>query len=57
MIKAAKRKVNNLSVTSPDGVIDDIVKLLTKTGMSGITLRHAGQFKVKGQILNMSLLV
>ena len=30
MIKA-KKKVNNLSVTSPaDGVIDDIVKLLTK---------------------------
>ena len=31
MIKAAKEKVNNLSVTSPaDGVIDDIVKLLMK---------------------------
>ena len=31
MIKAAKEKVNTLSVTSPtDGVIDDIVKLLMK---------------------------
>ena len=31
MIKAATEKVNTLSVTSPaDGVIDDIVKSLTK---------------------------
>ena len=31
MIKAAKERVNTLSVTSPaDGVIDDIVKLLMK---------------------------
>ena len=57
MIKAAKEKVNNLSVTSPaDGVIDDIVKTADeKTGMSGITLRHAGQFKVKGQLSEYEL--
>lgn len=59
MIKAAKERVNTLSVTSPaDGVIDDIVKIADeKTGMSGITLRHAGPFKVKVNFLNMSLLV
>ncbi|QWG67252.1 efflux RND transporter periplasmic adaptor subunit [Bacillus mycoides] len=52
MITEAKEKVNTLSVTSPaDGVIDDIVKTADeKTGMSGITLRHAGPFKVKGQL-------
>ncbi|ALZ64628.1 Putative efflux system component YknX (plasmid) [Bacillus cereus] len=57
MIKAAKEKVNNLSVTSPvDGVIDDIVKTADeKTGMSGITLLHAGQFKVKGQLSEYEL--
>lgn len=57
MIKAAKEKVNTLSVTSPaDGVIDDIVKTADeKTGMSGITLRHAGQFKVKGQLSEYEL--
>lgn len=57
MIKAAKEKVNTLSVTSPaDGVIDDIVKTADeKTGMSGVTLRHAGQFKVKGQLSEYEL--
>lgn len=57
MIKAAKEKVNTLSVTSPaDGVIDDIVKIADeKTGMSGITLRHAGPFKVKGQLSEYEL--
>ncbi|EPF08414.1 MULTISPECIES: efflux RND transporter periplasmic adaptor subunit [Bacillus] len=57
MIKVAKEKANNLSVTSPaDGVIDDIVKTADeKTGMSGITLRHAGQFKVKGQLSEYEL--
>ncbi|PDZ00323.1 efflux transporter periplasmic adaptor subunit [Bacillus thuringiensis] len=57
MIKAAKEKVNALSVTSPaDGVIDDIVKISDeKSGMSGITLRHAGPFKVKGQLSEYDL--
>ncbi|MDA1680757.1 efflux RND transporter periplasmic adaptor subunit [Bacillus cereus group sp. TH152-1LC] len=57
MIKAAKEKVNTLSVTSPtDGVIDDIVKTADeKTGMGGITLRHAGPFKVKGQLSEYEL--
>ncbi|KOS29997.1 ABC transporter substrate-binding protein [Bacillus anthracis] len=57
MIKAAKERVNTLSVTSPaDGVIDDIVKIADeKTGMSGITLRHAGPFKVKGQLSEYEL--
>lgn len=57
MIKTAKEKVNTLSVTSPaDGVIDDIVKTADeKTGMSGVTLRHAGQFKVKGQLSEYEL--
>ncbi|PEA23482.1 efflux transporter periplasmic adaptor subunit [Bacillus cereus] len=55
MIKAAKEKVNTLSVTSPaDGVIDDIVKN-NDAGMSGITLRHAGPFKVKGQLSEYEL--
>ncbi|MGY1423401.1 efflux RND transporter periplasmic adaptor subunit [Bacillus cereus] len=57
MIKAAKEKVNTLSVTSPvDGVIDDIVKNADKkTDMSGITLRHTGPFKVKGQLSEYEL--
>ncbi|MCW9132027.1 efflux RND transporter periplasmic adaptor subunit [Bacillus paramycoides] len=57
MIKAAKEKLNTLSVTSPaDGVIDDIVKTADeKSGMSGITLRHAGPFKVKGQLSEYEL--
>ncbi|MED0962239.1 efflux RND transporter periplasmic adaptor subunit [Bacillus paramycoides] len=57
MIKAAKEKLNTLSVTSPaDGVIDDIVKVSDeKSGMSGITLRHAGPFKVKGQLSEYEL--
>ncbi|PFD99112.1 efflux transporter periplasmic adaptor subunit [Bacillus cereus] len=57
MINAAKEKLNTLSVTSPvDGVIDDIVKNADeKTGMSGITLRHAGPFKVKGQLSEYEL--
>lgn len=57
MIKTAKEKLNSLSVTSPvDGVIDDIVKNADeKTGMSGITLRHAGPFKVKGQLSEYEL--
>ncbi|MEH7448570.1 efflux RND transporter periplasmic adaptor subunit [Bacillus toyonensis] len=57
MIKAAKEKVNALSVTSPaDGVIDDIVRNADeKTGMSGITLRQAGPFKVKGQMSEFEL--
>ncbi|KAA6461636.1 MULTISPECIES: efflux RND transporter periplasmic adaptor subunit [Bacillus cereus group] len=57
MIKVAKEKVNALSVTSPaDGVIDDIVKISDeKSGMSGITLRHAGPFKVKGQLSEYEL--
>ncbi|HHK5565873.1 TPA: efflux RND transporter periplasmic adaptor subunit [Bacillus thuringiensis] len=57
MIKVAKEKVNALSVTSPaDGVIDDIVKISDeKSGMSGITLRHAGPFKVKGQLSEYDL--
>ncbi|WP_241673805.1 efflux RND transporter periplasmic adaptor subunit, partial [Bacillus wiedmannii] len=55
MIKAAKEKVNTLSVTSPaDGVIDDIVKN-NDAGMSRITLRHAGPFKVKGQLSEYEL--
>ncbi|MDR4941456.1 MULTISPECIES: efflux RND transporter periplasmic adaptor subunit [Bacillus] len=57
MIKVAKEKVNALSVTSPaDGVIDDIVRNADeKTGMSGITLRQAGPFKVKGQLSEFEL--
>ncbi|KIV69676.1 periplasmic component of efflux system [Bacillus mycoides] len=57
MIKAAKEKLNTLSVTSSaDGVIDDIVKIADeKSGMSGITLRHAGPFKVKGQLSEYEL--
>ncbi|WP_242309677.1 efflux RND transporter periplasmic adaptor subunit [Bacillus cereus group sp. BfR-BA-01331] len=57
MIKAAKEKLNTLSVTSPaDGVIDDIVKIADeKSGMNGITLRHAGPFKVKGQLSEYEL--
>lgn len=55
IIKSAKEKVNTLSVTSPaDGVIDDIVKN-NDAGMSGITLRHAGPFKVKGQLSEYEL--
>ncbi|KFN01641.1 efflux RND transporter periplasmic adaptor subunit [Bacillus clarus] len=57
MIKSNKEKLNTLSVTSPvDGVIDDIVKNTDeKTGMSGITLRHAGPLKVKGQLSEYEL--
>ncbi|EJR54532.1 efflux transporter, RND family, MFP subunit [Bacillus cereus VD107] len=57
MITVAKEKLNTLSVTSPaDGVIDDIVKISDeKSGMSGITLRHAGPFKVKGQLSEYEL--
>ncbi|MFK4375987.1 HlyD family secretion protein [Bacillus sp. RC218] len=55
IIKSAKEKVNTLSVTSPaDGVIDGIVKN-NDAGMSGITLRHAGPFKVKGQLSEYEL--
>ncbi|PFJ17187.1 efflux transporter periplasmic adaptor subunit [Bacillus cereus] len=57
MIKAAKEKLITLSVTSPvDGVIDDIITTSNeKNGMSGITLRHAGPFKVKGQLSEYEL--
>ncbi|MGZ7147941.1 efflux RND transporter periplasmic adaptor subunit [Bacillus sp. BC08] len=57
MIKVAKEKVNTLSVTSPaDGVIDDIVTTSNENnGMSGITLRHDGPFKVKGQLTEYEL--
>ncbi|MHA4262738.1 efflux RND transporter periplasmic adaptor subunit [Bacillus cereus] len=57
MIKAAKEKLNTLSVTSPaDGVIDDIVTTSNeKNGMSGITLRHAGPYKVTGQMSEFEL--
>ncbi len=57
MIKVAREKLNSLSVTSPaDGVIDDIVTNSNeKDGMSGITLRHAGPFKVKGQLSEYEL--
>ncbi|EJR91051.1 efflux transporter, RND family, MFP subunit [Bacillus cereus VD196] len=57
MIKVTKEKLNTLSLTSPaDGVIDDIVTTSNeKNGMSGITLRHAGPFKVKGQLSEYEL--
>ncbi|PGM53357.1 efflux transporter periplasmic adaptor subunit [Bacillus cereus] len=57
MIKVAKEKLNTLSVTSPaDGVIDDIVTTSNeKNDMSGITIRHAGPFKVKGQLSEYEL--
>ena len=55
MIKVAK--VNTLSVMSPaDGVIDDIITASNeRNGMSGITLRHAGPFKVAGQMSEFEL--
>ncbi|MEH7151302.1 efflux RND transporter periplasmic adaptor subunit, partial [Bacillus thuringiensis] len=57
MIKVAKEKVNTLSVMSPaDGVIDDIITASNeRNGMSGITLRHAGPFKVAGQMSEFEL--
>ncbi|MRC19086.1 efflux RND transporter periplasmic adaptor subunit [Bacillus thuringiensis] len=57
IIKAAREKLNLLSVTSPaDGVIDDIVKNPDeKTGMSRITLRQVGPFRVKGQMSEFEL--
>ncbi|WP_100617836.1 efflux RND transporter periplasmic adaptor subunit [Bacillus cereus] len=58
MVIAAKEKINTLSVTSPaDGVIDDINTTSNeKFGMSGITLRHAGAYKVKGQMSEFELI-
>ncbi|WP_144551575.1 efflux RND transporter periplasmic adaptor subunit [Bacillus mycoides] len=57
MIQTSKEKLTTLSVTSPtDGVIEEIAKNADeKTGMSGITLRHAGPLKVKGQLSEYEL--
>ncbi|WP_242141829.1 MULTISPECIES: efflux RND transporter periplasmic adaptor subunit [unclassified Bacillus cereus group] len=57
MIKTNKEKLTTLSVTSPvDGFIDEITKNTDeKTGLNGITIRHTGPLKVKGQLSEFEL--
>lgn len=57
IIQANKEKANALTVTSPvDGVIEEISKETdNKAGMSGIIIRTAGPFKVKGQLSEYEL--